>query len=28
MSLHDAKWHITLSLPKSHAPCFHHILLA
>jgi len=28
MSLDDAKWHVTLSLLKSHAPCHHHILLA
>jgi len=27
MSLDDAKWDVTLSLPKSHAPCYHHILL-
>jgi len=28
MSLDDTKWHVTVSLPKSHAPCYHHILLA
>ena len=28
MSLDGAKWHVTLSLPKSHAPCYHHMLLA